>query len=99
MVVTVSWLLAAAQKVGPAVMLAWWIGWSVYEVLTRMRSKPWVKEGPWWRRDYRRADLADMIAYVATKNLLIAGALFAVLQVTGALDFLQQLPALKWLHE
>ncbi|MDP2323423.1 MAG: 4Fe-4S binding protein [Gammaproteobacteria bacterium] len=98
-VVTLSWILAATQQVGPAVTLAWWIGWSVYEVLTRMRNKPWVKEGPWWERNYRRADLADMIAYVVTKNLLIAIVLFVVLQTVGVLDILQDLPPLKWLHE
>lgn len=77
-VVTVAWLLTAAGQLAPAVTLAWWLGWSVYEVLTRQRYKPWVKDGPWWRRDYRDATAADLIAYVATKNLLIGAALFLI---------------------
>jgi hypothetical protein len=40
-----------------------------------------------------------MIAYVVTKNLLIAVVLFIGLQAVGVLDILQDLPALKWLHE
>jgi len=98
-VVTLAWVLTATQHVGPAVTLAWWIGWSVYEVLTRLRNRPWVKDGPWWQMNYRRADLPDMIAYVVTKNLLIAAGLFLALQAAGVLDLLQDLPALKWLHE
>ncbi|MFA5941826.1 MAG: 4Fe-4S binding protein [Sinimarinibacterium sp.] len=77
-VVTVAWLLTATGALAPAVTLAWWLGWSVYEILTRQRYKPWVKDGPWWRRDYRDATAADLIAYVATKNLLIGAALFLI---------------------
>jgi NosR/NirI family nitrous oxide reductase transcriptional regulator len=39
-----------------------------------------------------------MASYVAFKNLLIAAALFLIMEGTGALDFLQGLPALKWLY-
>jgi NosR/NirI family nitrous oxide reductase transcriptional regulator len=97
-VVSTAWLLTAANRVGPAIMLAWWLGWSVYEILTRMRYKPLVKEGPWWRQGYRAASLADMIFYVGTKNLLIAAALFLSLHALGVLDILQQMPSLKWLY-
>ena len=30
-----------AGRIGPAATLAWWIGWSVYEVLMRLHRKPW----------------------------------------------------------
>ena len=83
--VSVAWILAAAGQLAPAVVIAWWTGWSVYEILCRMRCKPWVKEGPWWRRSYRRASVPDMIFYVATKNLLIGAGLFWVLHLLGVL--------------
>lgn len=83
--VTVAWLLAMTGHIAPAVVIAWWTGWSVYELLCRMRCKPWVKEGLWWQRKYRRASVPDMIAYVATKNLLIGAILFWVLYLSGVL--------------
>ncbi|MCG3146387.1 MAG: hypothetical protein HONDAALG_04423 [Gammaproteobacteria bacterium] len=93
--VTTAWILSATQQIGPAVMLAWWIGWSVYEVMTRMHYKPLVKDGPWWGRNYRPGTWMDVTFYVATKNLLIAAALFLALQAVGALDILSTLP---WLN-
>lgn len=84
-VVTTAWILAAAGRMGTAVVVAWWIGWSVYEIIARSYCKPWVKEGPWWRREYRPASRADLIAYVATKNLLIGAAFFLLLDVLGVL--------------
>lgn len=83
--VTVTWILAASGRVAPAVVIAWWTGWSVYECICRMHCKPWVKEGPWWGHQYRRASVPDMIAYVATKNLLIGAGLFWVLHLFGVL--------------
>jgi NosR/NirI family nitrous oxide reductase transcriptional regulator len=83
--VTVAWVLAATGRVAPVVVIAWWTGWSVYEFICRMRCKPWVKEGPWWGRQYRRANIPDMIAYVATKNLLIGAGLFWLLYLLGVL--------------
>lgn len=84
--VTVAWLLAVTGRVAPAVVIAWWTGWSVYECICRMRCKPWIKEGLWWGRKYRRASLPDMIAYVATKNLLIGAILFWLLYLLGILQ-------------
>ncbi len=78
-VVTLAWILAAAGRATSAVVIAWWIGWSVYEVLCRRRCKPWVKDGPWWGRKRRPADAMDLIFYVATKNLLIGAGLFLLL--------------------
>jgi len=83
--VTVAWILAATGRIAPAVVIAWWTGWSVYEYMCRMRCKPFVKEGPWWGREYRRASAVDMIAYVVTKNLLIGVGLFLVLYTLGVL--------------
>ena len=96
--VTWVWLLGAAGQVGPTIVLGWWLAWSVYELAVRMRCKPYVKDGPWWGRNLRPASWADMAAYVAFKNLLIAAALFLIMESTGALDFLQDLPSLKWLY-
>jgi NosR/NirI family nitrous oxide reductase transcriptional regulator len=83
--VTVAWMLAATGRVAPAVVIAWWVGWSIYECICRMRCKPWIKEGAWWGRKYRKASVPDMIAYVATKNLLIGAGLFLVLYLMGVL--------------
>jgi NosR/NirI family nitrous oxide reductase transcriptional regulator len=84
-VVTATWALAAAGEVGPAAVVGWWTGWSIYEIIVRTYCKPWVKEGPWWRREFRPASKADLIAYVATKNLLIGAGLFLVLDLLGLL--------------
>lgn len=96
--VTWVWVLGAAGQVGPGIVLGWWLAWSVYELVVRMRCKPYVKDGPWWGRNLRPASWADMASYVAFKNLLIAAALFLIMKGTGALDFLHDLPSLKWLY-
>lgn len=95
--VTTAWLLAATQRIGPVVILSWWLGWSVYELMTRMHYKPQVKDGPWWGSAYRQASFTDMLFYVMTKNLLIAAVLFLLLNALGILSYLQHLPALTWL--
>ena len=82
-VVTVAWILAAVGRIDSVVVIAWWTGWSVYEVLCRRRCKPWVKEGPWWQRNLRKADTVDIIFYVATKNLLIGVVLFLIVTWLG----------------
>jgi len=96
--VTWVWILGAAGRLGPGIVLGWWLGWSVYELLVRMRCKPYVKDGPWWGRNLRPASWADMAAYVAFKNLLIAATLFLIMKGTGILDILQGLPSLQWLY-
>lgn len=98
MLMTWVWLLGAAGKLGPGIILGWWLAWSTYELVVRMRCKPYVKEGPWWGRDFRPASWADMASYVAFKNLLIAAALFLTMKGVGVLDFLQDLPSLRWLY-
>jgi NosR/NirI family nitrous oxide reductase transcriptional regulator len=97
-VVTAMWLLSGTGHVGPAGVIAWWIGWSAYEVASRRVNLPWIKEGRWWKRDFRAGSLADIAAYVATKNLLIGAVAFAVLHSTGVLHVVQRLEALQWMH-
>lgn len=96
--VTWLWLLGAAGKLGPGIILGWWLAWSVYEMYARMNCKPFVKEGPWWGHNLRAASWADMASYVAMKNLLIGAALFLFMKGVGALSFLQGLPELEWLY-
>jgi NosR/NirI family nitrous oxide reductase transcriptional regulator len=96
--VTWVWLLGAAGKLGPGIVLGWWLAWSVYEGVVRMACKPVVKEGPWWGHTLRPASWADMGAYVGMKNLLIGAALFLLMKAVGVLSMLQALPELKWLH-
>lgn len=96
--VTWVWVLGAAGRIGPGIVLGWWLAWSVYEMVVRMRCKPYVKDGPWWGRNLRPASWADMASYVAFKNLLIAIVLFLMMKGTGVLDYLQHLPSLQWLY-
>lgn len=83
---TVVWILAGLGQLRAGVLIGWWFGWSVFEVLVRLGSKPYVKEGPWWGRRYRRAGRMDMICYVGFKNLLIGAALFIALKSLGLLN-------------
>jgi hypothetical protein len=96
--VTFAWLASGTGRIGPAAIAAWWIGWSVYEVASRMANLPWIKEGGWWKRDFRRGTFADILAYVATKNLVVGALVFGVLHSVGALHFLAQMESLRWLH-
>lgn len=82
---TVAWMLAAMGNLTPAAIIGWWFGWSVFEIVVRLGSKPYVKEGPWWGQRYRRASVMDMICYVGFKNLLIGAALFIGLKSLGLL--------------
>jgi NosR/NirI family transcriptional regulator, nitrous oxide reductase regulator len=96
--VTWAWLLGAAGKLGPGIILGWWLAWSAYEMVTRMIYKPRVKEGPWWGRKLRAANWADMAAYVSMKNLIIGATLFLAMKGVGVLQMLHALPELRWLY-
>ena len=80
---SLMWLLAAQGRLEAGAIIAWWAGWSVLEVMIRLASKPYVKEGPWWGRQYRRAGRMDMVCYVGFKNLLIGASLFLLLKSFG----------------
>jgi hypothetical protein len=82
---TVAWVLGALGELRAGALIAWWFGWSVFEVLIRLRAKRYVKDGPWWGRRYRVANVMDMLCYVGFKNLLIGAALFLGLKAVGAL--------------
>jgi hypothetical protein len=82
---TLTWVYAAMGRMEAGAIVGWWFGWSVFEVVVRLGSKPYVKEGPWWGRSYRRANLMDMICYVGFKNLLIGAVLFIALKSQGIL--------------
>jgi hypothetical protein len=80
------WVLAALGRVTSGVVISWWAGWSVFEIVIRMVSKPYVKEGPWWERNYRPAGVMDMLSYVSFKNLLVGAVLFIGLKAFGWLQ-------------
>lgn len=84
--VTLVWGLAANGQVRGNIVIVWWLAWSLMEVCVRVRTKPYVKEGPWWGRVYRRAGVMDMICYVGFKNLLIGATLFVGLKSLGLLN-------------
>ncbi len=98
-VIAIVWLLGAAGRIGAPVVIAWWVGWSVFEVMVRMQSKPYVKDGPWWGRRYRTANLMDMICYVSFKNVLLGSLLYIAMRLLGVLDLLQSMPSLRWLYQ
>lgn len=80
---SIAWILAAAGELQAGAIIGWWFGWSVFEVIIRLGSKPYVKQGPWWGRTYRRATRMDMVCYVGFKNLLIGATLFLALKSAG----------------
>ncbi len=83
---TVAWVMAAVGSLSSSAIIAWWFGWSVYEVLIRLSGRRYVKDGPWWRDNYRVAGVMDMMSYVGFKNLLIGAALFLALKTMGWLS-------------
>ncbi|MEO5607768.1 MAG: 4Fe-4S binding protein [Polaromonas sp.] len=80
---TVAWVMTAMGTLSSGAIIGWWFGWSVYEVLIRLSSKRYVKDGPWWRDHYRVAGVMDMVSYVGFKNLMIGAALFLVFKSLG----------------
>ncbi len=80
---TVAWVMTAMGTLSYGAIIGWWFGWSVYEVLIRLSGRRYVKDGPWWRGNYRAAGVMDMMSYVSFKNLLIGAALFLVLKSMG----------------
>ena len=91
-----AWLLGVAGKMEPLPILGWWLLWSLYEIAVRMQVKPVVREGAWWRRQFRPASWADMAAYVGIKNTLLASLLIFVMADTGLAPWLQALPEMSW---
>ncbi|RZJ15582.1 MAG: regulatory protein NosR [Acidovorax sp.] len=77
---TVAWVMTAMGSLSSGAIIGWWFGWSVYEVLIRLSGKRYVKDGPWWRDQYRLAGVMDMLSYVGFKNLLIGAALFLAIK-------------------
>lgn len=84
--VSAVWVLAGLGKVAAGAVIGWWAGWSAFEIVIRMVSKPYIKEGPWWGRHYRPASVMDMLCYVSFKNLLIGATLFLGLKMSGLLQ-------------
>ncbi|MBK5204690.1 MAG: 4Fe-4S binding protein, partial [Polaromonas sp.] len=83
--VSLAWVLAATGRLSSGAIVGWWVGWSVYEVLIRLSGRRYVKDGPWWKNNYRYASVMDMLSYVGFKNLLIGTALFLGLKTLGLL--------------
>ena len=83
---TVAWVMTAMGSLSSAAIIGWWFGWSVYEVLIRLSGRRYVKDGVWWRGNYRAASVMDMLSYVGFKNLLIGATLFLALKALGLLD-------------
>ncbi|MHB1114330.1 MAG: 4Fe-4S binding protein [Acidovorax defluvii] len=80
---TVAWLMTAMGTLSSGAIIGWWFGWSVYEVLIRLSGKRYVKDGLWWRDQYRVAGVMDMVSYVGFKNLMIGAVLFLAFKSMG----------------
>ena len=80
---SVAWVMTAMGSLSSGAIIGWWFGWSVYEVLIRLSGKRYVKDGPWWRDQYRVAGVMDMVSYVGFKNLMIGAALFLLFKSLG----------------
>ena len=80
---SLAWVWAAMGELSSGAVIAWWFGWSVYEVLIRLSGRRYVKDGPWWQGHYRYANVMDMLSYVGFKNLLIGATLFLALKTLG----------------
>ncbi|MFP5383797.1 MAG: 4Fe-4S binding protein [Gammaproteobacteria bacterium] len=78
-------VLATMEVLVPISVLAAWLLWSGSEVLARMSCLPYIKEGPWWQRHYRKSTWMDMLSYVGFKNLLAGAVLFIILKSAGLL--------------
>ena len=80
---SLAWIFTAFGQLSSAAIIGWWFGWSVYEVRVRLSGKRYVKDGPWWGRQYRVASVMDMICYVGFKNLLLGAILFLTIKSLG----------------
>ncbi|MBF5007047.1 NosR/NirI family protein [Diaphorobacter caeni] len=81
--VIAAWALLAMGQISTTVIILAWFVWSVIEVLLRLTGRRYVKDGAWWLSRYRHANLMDMLAYVAFKNLLIGAALLIALRAVN----------------
>lgn len=75
--------LAWLGNLQAGLMIGGWSAWTLFEAIVRLGAKPYVKEGPWWGRQYRVANAMDMLSYVGFKNLLIGASVFLLLKSVG----------------
>jgi hypothetical protein len=85
LVVSLAWGAAALGQLSRMGLIAWWFGWSLFEVGVRRQCKPYVKEGPWWGATWRAANWMDLLCYVLFKNLLLGSVLYLALNALGLL--------------
>jgi NosR/NirI family nitrous oxide reductase transcriptional regulator len=81
--VTVVWVLGILGHLRPLVVIGWWAAWSVFELVVRLKCKPWVRQGPLLSRMRRPATSVQMAFYVLTKNVLIGALLFLIMSLAG----------------
>jgi len=78
--VTVAWILGILGHLRLPVVIGWWVAWSAFELMVRVRCQPWFRRGPLLRRLRRPASAGEIIFYVTSKNILI-GALLSLLMI------------------
>ena len=78
-----AWVLLGWGEITTSAIVVCWFAWSAVEALLRLCGKRYVKDGAWWLSRYRYANVMDMLAYVAFKNLLIGAALLLVFRAVN----------------
>jgi NosR/NirI family nitrous oxide reductase transcriptional regulator len=78
-------VLAIEGRVPPVSVVGAAFVLSLWEARERMASLRFVKEGPWWRQNYRVATPVDMLSYVGFRSLLIGSASLMLLKALGLL--------------
>jgi NosR/NirI family nitrous oxide reductase transcriptional regulator len=81
--VTLAWILGLLGRVRPEVVLGWWVAWSVFELVVRVKCQPWFRNGHALHRLNRPATARQIVAYVITKNILVGALLFLVMALAG----------------
>jgi len=83
--VTVVWVLGILGHLRPEVVVGWWTAWSVFELVVRVKCKPWSRQGPILGRIRRPATGLQLAFYVLTKNVLVGALLFLAMSMVGRL--------------
>jgi NosR/NirI family nitrous oxide reductase transcriptional regulator len=81
--VTVAWILGILGHLRPMVVIGWWLAWSAFELVVRVRCQPWFHQGPLLRRLKRPASVGEIIFYVSVKNVVVGGLLSALMIALG----------------
>jgi NosR/NirI family transcriptional regulator, nitrous oxide reductase regulator len=81
--VTLAWILGILGRVRPEVVLGWWLAWSAFELVVRVKCQPGFRNGHALQRLNRPATARQIVAYVIGKNTMIGALLFLLMAMLG----------------